>query len=34
MKLIYGKSETRGESGNRIVVTSETSNNGIIVEIE
>lgn len=34
MKLIYGKSESRGESGNRIIVTSETSNNGIIVEIE
>jgi hypothetical protein len=34
IKLIYGKSETRGESGNRIIVTSETSNNGIIVEIE
>ena len=33
MKLIYGKSESRGESGNQIVVTQQAEN-GIVVEIE
>lgn len=34
MKLIYGKSESRGESGNKIVVVREVESNGIIVDIE
>lgn len=34
MKLIYGMSETRGESGNQIIVTQQADNNGIVVEIE
>lgn len=34
MKLIYGKSETRGENGNRIVVTQQTSADAILVDIE
>jgi hypothetical protein len=33
MKLIYGKSESRGESGNKILVTQQ-SDNGIVVDIE
>lgn len=33
MKLIYGKSESRGESGNQIVVTQQAEN-GIVVDIE
>jgi len=34
MKLIYGKSESRGESGNRIIITQETEKNSIVVDIE
>lgn len=34
MKLIYGKSESRGESGNQIIVTQQMSDNGIVVDIE
>jgi hypothetical protein len=33
MKLIYGKSESRGESGNRILVTQQ-ADNGIVVDIQ
>ena len=33
MKLIYGKSETRGDSGNRILVTQQ-ADNGIVVDIQ
>lgn len=34
IKLIYGKSESRGVSGNKIVVTDTVEKNGIIVDIE
>jgi hypothetical protein len=33
MKLIYGKSESRGESGNKIVVVQEPTGDGIVVDI-
>ena len=33
-KLIYGESPSRGESGNRIIVTTETTSDAVLVEIE
>jgi hypothetical protein len=34
MKLIYGKSESRGEDGNKIVVVQQPADNAIVVDIE
>ena len=34
MPSIYGKSETRGEAGNRIQILSQPDKNGIVVNIE